>query len=124
MARNNKYNDREFDLLQKMKHENEKLKKQNKTLRRQLQKVDIDRYQNLKDIIQKQYEQDLEDQFKEDNNKLIRRWECHKCEEGFLKLYTISRRDGAFYYRKCTECNNKTPIKPYTDKIEGIKDEN
>ena len=123
MARNKKYNDKEFDLLQRLKYDNEKLKRQNKTLRKQLQRVDIDRYENLKNIIHKHCAEDLEEELKSEHKKLMKQWECRECEEGFLKLYTISRRDGVFYYRKCTECSNRTPTKPYTDKIEGIKDE-
>lgn len=123
MARNKRYNDKEFDLLQKLKHENQKLKKQNTSLRKQLQRVDIDRYENLRDLIHKHYEEDSQDEISAENKKLMMQWECHKCREGFLKLFTISRRDGVFYYRKCTECSNRTPTKPYTSNVIGIKDD-
>lgn len=69
MARNKKYNDKEYDLLQRLKHENEKLKKQNKRLKKQLQRIDIDRYENLKDIIYKHYQEDAEEQLKKEKKK-------------------------------------------------------
>lgn len=27
-----------------------------------------------------------------------------------------------FYYRKCTDCSNRTPTKPYNEKVKGIQD--
>ena len=123
MARNRRYNEKEYDLLQKLKHENDKLKRQVSALRKQLQRVDLDRYENLKDIIDKHYREDAAEQLQAEKKKLAKKWECHECRVGFMKIFTISRRDGMFYYRKCTECSNRTPTKPYTDKVEGIKDD-
>jgi len=112
-GRNRKYSDKEQDLIQRLQHENDKLKRQNKRLRKQFQRVDLDRYENIKDIIKKHYEEDAEQNFIEEQKQLKKQWECHACGEGFLKLYTINRRDKMVYYRKCTECSNRTDIKPY-----------
>lgn len=121
--RKGKYSDREYDDLQRLKHENKKLKRQVSALRKQISRLDLDRYENLKDIVQKHYEAEEQDQFKKDLKKLKKEWECHVCREGFLKLYLINRRNEVVYYRKCTECDNRTSVKPYNSKVEGIKDE-
>ena len=116
-----KYTDKEYDMLDKLKHENAKLKKQVSSLRKQLQRVDLDRYENLKDLIHKHYNEDLGERIAEEREKLKKQWECNHCGTGFLKIYTINRFDGLVYYRKCTDCSNRTKVKPYTDKVEGIK---
>lgn len=121
MGRRNRYADKELDELQKLKYENKRLKKQVSSLRKQLARVDIDRYQNLKDLVYKHAKENLEDKIKAQRERLKKEWECHTCRVGFMKIHTISRRDGLFYYRKCTECDNRTPTKPYNEKVEGIK---
>lgn len=118
-----KYTDKEYAMLDRLKHENAKLKRQVTSLRKQLQRVDLDRYENLKDIIHKHYNEDLGEKIAEEREKLKKKWECHSCGEGFLKLYTIARRDKMVYYRKCTHCSHRTPVKPYTKDVEGIKDD-
>ena len=120
MSRRRKYADKEYDELQKLKHENSRLRKSVRSLRKQISRIDLDRYSNLKNLIDKHLEEEHVDVLEK---QLKRQWECYKCGEGFLRLYTIARRDKTVYYRKCTECSNRTPIKPYTDKIEGIKDD-
>lgn len=121
LVKRRKYNQKEEDLLQKTKRENQKLKRQITALRKQLQRVDLERYENLKDLIYKNSKEDIEDKIKKEREKLKKDWECHTCRVGFMKIHTISRRDGLFYYRKCTKCDNRTPTKPYNEKVEGIK---
>jgi ssDNA-binding Zn-finger/Zn-ribbon topoisomerase 1 len=121
MGRRRKYSDKEFDLLDKLKHENAKLKKQVSSLRKQIQRIDLDRYENLKDLIYKHYNEDLGERIAEEKEKLKKKWECKQCGTGFLKIYLLNRLDGMFYYRKCTECSHRTKPKPYTNKVEGIK---
>jgi DNA-directed RNA polymerase subunit M/transcription elongation factor TFIIS len=123
MGRRNRYADKELDELQKVKYENKRLKKQIASLRKQLQRVDIDRYENLKDLLYKHANEDLEEKIKVQKQKLKKQWECHVCRAGFMKIHTINRRDGLVYYRKCTECDNRTKIKPYNNKVEGIADD-
>lgn len=122
MARRNKYVDKELDELQKLKYENQKLKRQISSLRKQLARIDIDRYENLKDLLYKHANEDLEERIEEEKKKIKQQWECHICRQGFMKIHTISRRDGLFYYRKCTNCDNRTKTKPYNEKVKGIKD--
>lgn len=52
-----------------------------------------------------------------------KKWKCHQCGEGVMKLTILSRPDGKFYYRSCSlsPCKNRTNLKPYHDEVEGIK---
>jgi hypothetical protein len=122
MSRRNRYADKELDQLQKLKCENKRLKNQISSLRKQLQRVDIDRFTNLRDLVYQQSIEDLQESIKEERKKLKQKWECFVCRTGFMKIFTISRRDGVHYFRKCTSCQNRTKVKPYNDKVEGIKD--
>jgi len=123
MGKNRKYSMKEYDELQRLKQENKKLKRNISALRKQLQRIDLDRYENLRELLYKQDNEDLEDKIKKERQKVKKEWECYECRQGFMKIHTISRRDGLRYYRKCTNCDNRTKLKPYNEKVEGIKDE-
>lgn len=115
MSVRRKYTNKERDELQILKHENKKLKKQVSTLRKQLSKLDIDRYENIKDIVARHHQEDVNDKLLEEKKKLKKKYKCFDCEEGVLELKSFSRMDGLFYFRKCTDCNNRTKMKPYKD---------
>lgn len=123
MGRRRQFNTKEEDLLQKLKRENDRLKKSISSLRKQLSRVDLDRYENLKDLLYKQADEELNERIVEAKKKLKKKWECFICRIGFMKIHTVSRRDGLRYYRKCTNCDNRTKMKQYNDKVEGLKDE-
>jgi hypothetical protein len=123
MGRRRQFNTKEEDLLQRLKRENDRLKKSISSLRKQLSRVDLDRYENLKDLLYKQANSDLNERIIEEKKKLKKKWECFVCRIGFMKIHTVSRRDGLRYYRKCTECDNRTKMKLYNDKVKGLKDE-
>lgn len=104
--------------LQTLKKENEKLKKQVAQLRKQLARLDIDRYSNLKDLLEDHYEQ--EDMKVALGEKAKQKWKCHECPEGTLKLVIITRKDGAFYFRKCSSCSKRTKTQRYHENVEGV----
>lgn len=113
----------DHDLLDKLKQENKKLKSQVSQLRKQLSRLDLDRYQNLQDLIHKydKLEQQEEQQALIEDLKKV--WECHNCREGYLKFVPISRPDGEYYIRSCTACSNKTRLKKLTPQTKpGPKD--
>lgn len=117
-----KLHSKEQDELQRYKRENEKLKRTVQSLRKQLDRLDIDQYQNLKEIIESQenYESKLDQEIKLD--KLKKKWECNTCGRDYLRLVLIPRLDGLFYIRRCKTCLYKTSIKKYTNGVEGIED--
>lgn len=112
--------DGELRVNQRLKLENQKLKKQISSLRKQLSRIDIDRYQSLKDIIEAHDEQDIEFDSTMALDDLKRKWECHKCARDFLRLVIVPRVDGTFYLRRCPTCMHKTKLKKYNDDVEGI----
>ena len=116
MRRN--HGDKELSQLQTLKKENEKLKKQVAQLRKQLARLDIDRYSNLKDLLEDHYEQ--EDMKVALGEKAKQKWKCHECPEGTLKLVIITRKDGAFYFRKCSSCSKRTKTQRYHENVEGV----
>jgi len=111
------YGDREYDLLAKLKYENKKLKKRISGLRKQLDRIDLDRYHNLKGMIEKHDREDHEVQLAESEMKLRRIWECWKCRDGILRYIPLSRRDGEYYLRKCDNCENRTKVKKLTTTV-------
>lgn len=105
----------------RLKMENQKLRKQISSLRKQMNRIDIDRYQSLKNIIEAQ---DIEDETFDAKfalEDLKKKWECHKCARDFLRLVVVPRIDGMFYFRRCPTCMNKTKLKKYNDNVEGIE---
>lgn len=113
--------DRETDKLDKLKFENEKLKRQIKSLRKQLAKVDIDRYQSLKELLEEQEAEDSTLDVKSRHDDLKKKWECHSCKEDYLRLVVVPRLDGMFYFRRCP-CGHKTKLKKFIDGVEGLKE--
>lgn len=115
---------KEFSREKRLIYENQRLKRAISSLRKQLARVDVDRYTQIKDIIEEHYAQEDEaDRGQNILEKLKKEWSCRECGEGFLKIHIINRLDGVFYYRKCTDCKNRTNVQPYDSSVKGIIDE-
>ena len=116
--------DKEYDENQKLKAENQKLKKQISSLRKQLSRVDIDRYQNLKDLVIKQAKEDEEMAKVRAGKKLRDKWKCHECGEGYLRIILLPMLDKVKYIRKCSNfptCRHQTKAKVYIKgQVKGI----
>jgi ribosomal protein S20 len=56
---------------------------------------------------------------------LKKKWQCHICEEGVIKLIIIPNGlGGSRYFRKCSspKCQNRTEVKTYSEDVDpGIK---
>lgn len=113
-----KYSDSENDRLQRLSNENKKLKQQIAQLRKQISRIDVDRFQNLKDLLDSQDREEQQEAAREHEAKL---WECWDCKKDLLKLVVMERRDGVFYFRRCS-CGRRTKTQKYTDKVKGIKE--
>lgn len=108
---------------QELRHENQQLKREIASLRKQLARIDLDRYSTVKDIIEEHYQLDKEKEGKEILEKMKKQWECHECGKGHLEIFIYNRTDTTFYYRICSnapDCTNRTPSKPYTPQVKGI----
>jgi hypothetical protein len=113
--------DREFRLIDKLKHENKVLKKELSRLTKELVKTNS-RYEGLDDLVQQQYEEEYPDTgariAKEAEDS---KWMCHKCNNDILKIIILNRADGTYYFRKCGSCPNKTKLQRYNDHVKGVK---
>jgi hypothetical protein len=121
MGRKNFNREKEGTDFQKLKHENQRLKRQISALRKQIARIDIDRYYNLKEILEKHHQEDLDAYLAEEKEKTKKQWGCHSCNRGILKLKVFERRDGIFYFRKCDSCDNRTKTKKWHKDVEGIE---
>jgi DNA-directed RNA polymerase subunit RPC12/RpoP len=115
--------DGEVNENKKLKLQNQALRRQIQTLRKELNKIDIDRYQYLKDLVQSQAKKDEQVETTITLNKLKDKWECFTCGKDFLRLVIIPKADKLYYMRRCPTCLYKTRLKPYTDSIEGLTDD-
>ena len=106
----------DFSREEKLKFENKKLKREVAQLRRTIKKMDVDRYHNIQDIVNQTREDEAE--AKATSKKMLAKWKCHECSEGHMAYIPVSRKDGMFYYRKCTECDNRTKMKKETKDTE------
>lgn len=122
MGKNHKgsHSDTELTAIRRLKLENQKLKKQMSKLRKQLSRIDIDRYSNLKDMLEEQAAEDENLDVKVELEGLKEKWVCHGCKEDYLRVVMVPRADGLFYTRRCASCHHKTKLKRYTDEVDGI----
>lgn len=119
--RRRKTSDGEYDQVQRLRHENKRLKNQISQLRKQLSRVDIDRFQNLKDLIESQEREDQAETKAEEQKKIEQDWKCFECKSGTIRLVVLERKDGVFYYRICDRCPKRTKIKRYNSDVKGVK---
>ena len=119
-ARTDRYgNTKEQSLLR----ENQALKRQISSLRKQLARIDLDRYDTVKEMIQEHYQEDRAEEGKEILENLKRSWLCHKCEGGYLEIFVLNRGTDTIYYRICSNapvCMHRTKPQIYTPGVKGI----
>lgn len=110
-----KYENREFRRRERDKdNEINKLKREIGSLRKQLARIDLDRYSHVRDIVQEHYANEEVEQNTQDMlSSLKNQWQCHECGTGHLEIYLYTRQDGTFYYRLCNNCPNRTKSQKY-----------
>ena len=116
-----KRGDKEFTREQKLIHENRQLKRQVSSLRKQLAKLDLDRYSNLKETIEQHYQEDKAQEGQDLLEKLKNEWKCHEngCT-GYLEITLFNKINDVWYYRRCNQCVNRTKAQKYTPEVKGI----
>lgn len=120
MGRKNHKKDKDFDELQKLKEQLRKARRTISGLRKVISRVDMEQYSFVKDFMEA-HDCDMTAPIEKDMRQAEQRWQCYECGEGILKLITIFKVGVPHYFRKCSECENKTKLKRYTDDVEGIK---
>ena len=114
---------------QALVQENRLLKRQVSALRKQLARLDLDRYDVIKDMIQECYKEGKTEEGKEILESLKKTWACDKCADGYMEIFVFNRGPDTIYYRICSNtpnCSNRTKAKTYTPAVKGImrKDKN
>lgn len=115
---------REFTKEQKLVKENKQLKQQLGQLRRQLCRLDLDRYDTIREMVE-EYREDKEvDKTDDLLESLKKEWACKEpgCQ-GVLEIVIYSKLGNPYYFRKCSElqCINRTVAQKYDpSKVKGI----
>lgn len=118
-----KYN-KEYKQEQREKRliaENKKLKRQVAQLRKIIDRIDLERYHNLRDVVLQQESENQIQKAVDKKKSQEKAWKCHHCPDGILRLKFFENRTGVRYYRKCDGCPHRTKAKEYTEKVEGIE---
>lgn len=108
---------------QKLWYENQQLKKKVSSLRKQLARIDLDRYDTIKEMIQEHYVEEKADQGKAILENLKKTWACKSCEDGFLEIFVYNRGGSTWYYRICSNaplCMNRTKSQEWNNSVKGI----
>jgi hypothetical protein len=116
-----RHGDKELDQLQKLKYENDKLKRENSRLRKLIQRGQADQELLHELMVQKDREEEVAQAEKIAEN----RWRCYQCAAGVMKIHLLQRLDGVFYYRCCSnaECGHRTKLQKHTKDVQGVKHE-
>ena len=108
---------------QQLLKEIQSLKRQLSALRKELARVDLDRYDTVKEIIEEHYN-DRKNEGQEILDKMKDEWKCKEPEcGGFLEIFTYNKLNETWYYRTCSnnpKCKNRTKAKKYTQNVKGI----
>ena len=119
-----KRSDKSFTREQRLVKENRQLKQELKHLRKQIARLDLDRFETLRQMVTEQEESQRFQESVGDANSNIetlkREWACRECESGFLEIVLYSKMGVTQYYRKCNNCTNRTKGKRYEETVKGI----
>lgn len=119
MSRRRRYADGEQDELQFLKEQNKKLKREVSGLRKQISRLDLDRFESFKEALDRIDEIEMEQSARRKERQVSKdKWRCWTCDNGTLKLTVLERRDGVYYFRKCEACNKRTRLQRYTPDVE------
>lgn len=112
---------KEFSREQALVHENKKLKRTISTLRKQLARIDLDRYEHIKNTLENHYlEEEERETTKTVLNRLRAQWKCRSCPDGVLEIVLYTRAGNTQYFRQCNCCSNRTKSQTYTDSVSGL----
>jgi hypothetical protein len=132
-----KFKEEKSGELQKLKDANRRLKSENNKLKSELKTYEAVFEKNIeflkgktKDLSvqelingakKNQNLKQIEDTKAETYQEFKQKWKCHTCGTGVMKITVITRQDGRWYFRKCTDskCTNRTELKPFTDDVEN-----
>jgi hypothetical protein len=114
---------RGFTREQRLHEENQQLKRQVSSLRKQLARLDLDRFGVVQEMIEEHYQEERAEQGQEILKSLRKTWACHNCADGTMEIFVYNRGDRTMYYRICSNapfCLNRTLPQSYHPGIKGI----
>lgn len=112
--------DKERSREQELKFENRKLRREVSSLRKQLARLDLDRYSQVRDIVQEHYaDEEVELNTQDMLESLKNTWKCHECSDGHLEINIYSKLGEPWYFRQCNNCTNRTKSQPHTPNVKG-----
>ena len=117
--------DKEYTKEQRLSKENRQLKKELSHLRKQIARLDGDRFETLRQMCADNEEKERFNEnmgpAKSTVETLKKDWACRQCSTGFLEISLYSKLGQTFYFRKCNSCANRTKGKRYDDQsVKGI----
>ncbi len=107
---------------QRLIKENQSLKKQVQVLRKRLARIELSRYENVKEAVEDHERNSGLPTTEALLDALKREWACKKenCP-GYLEVTLFNKIETVWYYRKCNCCDNRTPSQKYDPKsVKGI----
>lgn len=109
---------KEYTREQRLVNENKQLKKELAHLRKQISRLDGDRFETLRQMCADSEEKQ---RFNENINdisssveSLKKEWACKGTNcDGYLEINLYPKLGLTWYYRKCNSCSNRTPGQRY-----------
>lgn len=113
--------DKERSREQELKYENQKLRRTVSSLRKQLARIDLDRYSHVRDMVEEHLADQEEVVTTEDMLKSMKNeWQCRECNGGHLEITLYGKMGQTWYFRKCNNCPHRTKSQIYTPSVRGI----
>lgn len=113
---------KELSREQELKYENQKLRREISSLRKQLARIDLDRYTHVREIVEEHLHQEEQVDASKLLESLKKEWKCHHCRDGYLEIIVYSKMGTPWYKRECNNCDHRTKAKQYDpDTVKGIK---
>ena len=112
---------REFTREQQLRHENDRLKRTVQQLRKQIARLDLDRFGHMKEIIEKHCNEENQESGRNVLEALKKAWACKEpgCD-GYLEIFLYNKLDKTYYFRRCCKCDHRTKSQPYDKNVQGI----
>ena len=116
---------KEFTKEQRLVKENRELKRELSHLRKQISRLDGDRYETIRQLAADNDEsmrfQNIAEESNSNLEALKKEWACRNCDGGVLEICLYPKTGQTWYYRKCTDCKNRTQGKRYDEQsVKGI----
>ena len=116
--------DKEYTREQRLSKENKQLKRELAHLRKQISRIDLDRYETVTKMCADYQESERFQENMAENtsgvDQLKKTWACNECQVGWLEITLYSKLGETYYFRKCISCNHRTKGKRYSAEIKGI----